>query len=61
MPEASGALLVWESEGGHLRARDGWTPAGPPATVMVPVYPTRVVAGVVEVAMPAHPDSRDTP
>ncbi len=32
-------------------------PAGPPATVPVPVYPTRVVAGVVEVAMPAPSDS----
>lgn len=31
MPEAAGALRVWESEGGHLQARDpgSWTPAVP--------------------------------
>lgn len=130
MPEAGGALRVWESEGGHLRTRDGWTPAvaladlpngtalgvvlagrpvclvrsggtvhalldecshglvrlsegdvgdgfvecwlhgsrfdlctgrttGPPATAPVPVYPARVVAGVVQVDMPAPSDGKD--
>ena len=129
--EAAGALRVWESESGHLRAPDGWTlavpladlpdgtalgvvlagrpvclarsagqvhalldecshgqvllsegdvdggfvecwlhgslfdlttgrPTGPPATVPVPVYPVRVVAGFVEVAMPAPTDCGDT-
>jgi len=27
MRDSTGALRVWESEGGHLRAGDGWTPA----------------------------------
>ena len=35
-------------------------PAGPPATAPVPVYPVRVVAGVVEVALPATTDGGDT-
>lgn len=131
MRDTPGALLVWESEGGHLQARESWTPAvaladlpdgtalgvvlegfpvclarsqgtvhalldecshgqvplsegdvdggfvecwlhgsrfdlttgrptGPPATALVPVYPVRVVAGVVEVALPAVTASRDT-
>ena len=131
MRDSAGALRVWESEGGHLRARDGWTPAvalsdlpdgtalgvvlagrpvclarsqgtvhalldecshgqvalsegdvdggfvecwlhgsrfdlttgqpaGPPATAPVPVYPVRVIAGVVEVALTATTDSGDS-
>ncbi len=127
---ATGALAVWESEGGHLRPSPGWTPAvaladlpdgtalgvslsgrpvclvrtggrvhalldecshgkvrlsegdvdgsflecwlhgsrfdlctgrpaGPPATAPVPVYPVRVVDGMVEVALPARAGDGD--
>ncbi len=31
-------------------------PTGPPATVSVPVYPVRIAAGVVEIALPAPAD-----
>ena len=35
-------------------------PTGPPATVPVPVYPVRVVSGVVEVLLPAPTDGGDS-
>ena len=35
-------------------------PTGPPATVPVPVYPARVVSGVVEVRLPAPTDGGDS-
>jgi len=35
-------------------------PTGPPATVPVPVYPVRIIKGVVEVALPASQESRSS-
>lgn len=56
--EAGGALRVWESEGGHLQARDGWTPAVALADLPdgTAGHPTRVL----EVDLPAPTASRDT-